>query len=616
MCGIVAACLISEPVLGCLIEGLESLEYRGYDSAGVALSAPGTPRRRERGRVEDLKERIAEDPLPEARAGIAHTRWATHGAPSRPNAHPHRQGPITLVHNGILENHDELREVLAEHGAVFESETDTEVWAALLAFEERKTGSGVKVEAFLEALAAAMGRARGSYALAILHENHPGRVFFARNESPLVLGMGEGGRYLASDVAALLKRTHEFLYLEEGDLGWITAEDHLVVDRDLKARDLRPERVSWDPEAVEKGGYAHFMLKEIEEQAGVLARTLQSAAGAEGDFLPDFRLSDEKLRNIRRVVMIACGTALHAARVGKYLCEEGAGIPAEADYASEFRYRDPMIGPEDLVLAISQSGETADTLGALKVAISKGAVPAAICNVPGSSLCRAVEASILTKCGPEIGVASTKAFTGQLLALHLLTLRLAQARNALPEKEIERRLEILRGGHPAMQTLLSAGAREHVAEVAKKYARKPIFFFLGRGPDYPIALEGALKLKEISYVHAEGYPSGEMKHGPLALVSEDMVVVALAGETGNYAKVLGNLQEVKSRGGHLVVVTTTSRREAIELADDAILVPRTDPLIAPMLHVIPLQYMAYYVALERGCDIDKPRNLAKSVTVE
>ncbi len=612
MCGIVAACLKEGPVVPVLLGGLRRLEYRGYDSAGLAVAAPGLPLRRCRGRVADLAALVAGTPLPAARTGIAHTRWATHGEPAERNAHPHRQGRVVLVHNGILENHAALREDFTGLGYRFGSETDTEVWAALVAAE--MDGRSPTREEVAAAVARAAARAQGSHAIALLHEDLPECIFFARRESPLVVGFGDDGTYLASDVPALLDRTRRVAFLEEGDVGWIDASGARILGPDLEVRERPVEVVSWDAGEVDKGPYEHYMLKEIEEQAAVLGRTLQAAT--DGGLLPGFALSDQRLSSIERVVMVACGTALHAARVGKFFIEEAARTPVEVDFASEFRYRDPILGPRDLVLAVSQSGETADTLGALKTAIGKGAVPAAVCNVPGSSLHRLAEAVILTDCGPEIGVASTKAFTGQLLALQLFALRLARAKNILSGEAIRRRVDTLRLLRPAFERTLGGVFRDHVKEIAEKYADKPIFFFLGRGKDYPIALEGALKLKEISYVHAEGYPAGEMKHGPLALVSEEMVVVALAGQSGHYAKILGNLQEVRSRGGSLVVVTTTDRREAIELADEAILVPRTEPATAPFLHVVPLQYLAYYIARARGCDIDKPRNLAKSVTVE
>ncbi|PIE22199.1 MAG: glutamine--fructose-6-phosphate transaminase (isomerizing) [Planctomycetota bacterium] len=616
MCGIVGACSQQGDVLDTLLAGLRSLEYRGYDSAGVCVQAPGLPLRKAQGRVQDLADLIEAEPLPESHAGIAHTRWATHGVPSQPNAHPHRMGRLVLVHNGILENFDQFKLDYEGLGTNFLSDTDTEVWAALIWHELGEHQDAPSQQQMLAAIAGAMAKAKGSFALAVIHEALPELVFFARRESPLVLGITGDGHFLASDVAALLARTREFVYLEDDQLGLISDREFRVFDRELNPVQLEIDHIDWDAEAAEKGGYEHFMLKEIEEQGVVLAQTLQGTTNERDRVLPEFEIDDERIRGFDRLVILACGTALHAGRLGKYVIEEASGLPVDVDYASEFRYRDPMLGPKDLVLAISQSGETSDTLGALKVAMERGATPIAICNVKGSSLTRLAEASILTHCGPEIGVASTKAFTAQLLALHLLSLRLGIARRVMDEQELRGRLQVLRSLRSPMESLIGGGAREEIARIAKKYANKPVYFFLGRGADYPIALEGALKLKEISYVHAEGYPAGEMKHGPLALVSDDMVCVALAGQTGAYEKMLGSIQEVRARGGHVVVVTNPGRKEAIELADDVILVPETDPFVAPMLHILPMQYFAYYVAHAKGCDIDKPRNLAKSVTVE
>ncbi|MAE77017.1 MAG: glutamine--fructose-6-phosphate transaminase (isomerizing) [Planctomycetes bacterium] len=622
MCGIVGACSRAIGVQDTLMGGLRSLEYRGYDSAGIVVHAPGLPRRRAQGRIDRLQECMDREPLPEGTTGIAHTRWATHGAPSDRNAHPHGFGKLMAVHNGILENWDALKEDFssrfASNGSSFESETDSEVWVALVWDELGNKQNSPSARDMIEALARAMGRAKGSYGLAMVHEDLPGEVFFARQESPLVLGIGETGHYVASDISALLAHTRRFVYLEDGMLGRIWADGYEILDRSLAPQELSVDEVTWDAEQAEKGGYEHFMLKEIEEQPLVVARMLQSETSAEGWLLGNFEISDARLREFKRIVILACGTALHAARVAKYVIEECAGVPVTVDFASEFRYRNPMVGPGDLALAISQSGETADTLGAIKVAVVAGATPIAICNVRGSSLCRLAEATFLTECGPEIGVASTKAFTSQILAVHVLALRLAMARRRIDEAELMRRLEVLCTAPPAMEKMIhgAGSARDQAKAVAEKYSHKELFFFLGRGSDYPIALEGALKLKEISYVHAEGYPAGEMKHGPLALVSQDMVCVALCGDSPVYEKVLGNVSEVKARGGIIVAVTNAEKREVIELADDVILVPRGDRLITPLLNTIPLQYLAYYVALARGCDIDKPRNLAKSVTVE
>ena len=563
MCGIVAACLVRGSVAPLLIAGLRRLEYRGYDSAGISLHAEGLPIRKGVPRVEDLMRAVAEKPLPEATVGIAHTRWASHGAPNEANAHPHRFHQIVLVHNGILENHAELKEGFVARGSSFDSETDSEVFAALIHDELHAAGASPSSDDFLAALRRAMLRAAGSFALAILHEALPEQVFFARREAPLLIGLGKGENFVASDVSALLSETRDFLYLEDGMYGYISHEDYAVFDVDHGPVTLAVEHVDWDVEQVGKAGYPHFMLKEIEEQPLVVAKALQSAWGDGAGFLEAFSIEDSQLAKFKRIVIVACGTALHAARYGKFVLEEACGLPVEVDFASEFRYRTALIGKGDLVLAISQSGETADTLGAFRLAIDQGATSIAICNVRGSSLCRLSVANVMTLCGPEIGVASTKAFMGQLVALHLLAMRIGRARGRLSQEEMEQRFEILRGLKTHLETLISSKRKDEIKKLAKKYHDKPIFFFLGRGADYPMALEGALKLKEISYVHAEGYPAGEMKHGPNALISDDMVIVGIAGSSPVHDKILSNLREVNARGGTLCVVTNPSKTEAM-----------------------------------------------------
>ncbi len=597
-----------------LVGGLHSLEYRGYDSAGLCLHAEGLPVTKMQGRVQELERAIEVAELPDSRTGIAHTRWASHGVPSVDNAHPHRRGAIALVHNGILENHEQLRQELGVLD--YHSETDSEVWTVVLEQELGAAAMAPSVEEMLAALSRSCRRGRGSWALAVMHEALPGRIFFARHESPLVLGVGDRGRYLASDVPPLLDQTRDFAYLEDGQMGWITATEHLAVNMDLEPVSLEIEHITWDAEQAEKGGYAHFMLKEIEEQPLVWERTIQAACSSEGGFLGSFELSDDEIREADRLIIVACGTALHAARYGKYLFESLVGIPVEVDYASEYRYRDPLAGSRDLVLAISQSGETADTLGALQVAMDKGATPIAICNVQGSSLCRKAKATLMTQCGPEIGVASTKAFTGQLAALHLLALRFAKARERIDEEEFDHHLVALRQGRELLAQQIGEEQRAWFEELGERFCDKGIFAFIGRGMFYPIAIEGALKVKEISYLHSEGYPAGEMKHGPLALVSDDMVIVGLCGPTPVYEKTIGNLREIKARGGTMLVVTTESMEEAQGIADEVVLVPESPAELVPIMAMIPIQYLAYYIALARGCDIDKPRNLAKSVTIE
>ena len=518
------------------------------------------------------------------------------------------------MHNGILENHEQLRQ---EVGVLdYQSDTDSEVWTVVL---EQELGEAVmhpSVDQMVAALSRTVKRARGSWALAIQHEALPERIFFARHESPLVLGVGALGRYLASDVPPLLEKTRDFAYLEDGQLGWITATEHKAMNEDLEPTELVLEHITWDAEQAEKGGYEHFMLKEIEEQPEVWARTIQASCTAGGGFLASFDLSDQEIQQADRLVFLACGTALHAARYAKYLFESMVGIPVEVDYASEYRYRDPLVGDKTLALAISQSGETADTLGALQVAIDRGATPIAICNVQGSSLCRKAKATLLTLCGPEIGVASTKAFTGQLVALHLLALRFAKARGRIDQALLDEQLDILRQGKDLLAQQIGEEQRAWFAELGQRYCNMGIFAFIGRGMFYPIAIEGALKVREISYLHSEGYPAGEMKHGPLALVSDEMVIIGLCGPTPVYEKTIGNLREIKARGGTMLVVTTESMEEAQSIADEVVLVPESPVELVPLMAMIPIQYLAYYIALARGCDIDKPRNLAKSVTIE
>ena len=619
MCGIVGVCFEHAEASPALIAGLRSLEYRGYDSAGIALAGSGLPTRRTRGRVDNLvalatATRCRTPPVASrTRAGrpTASLRTATRtrtasGASSRSTRHPR--------------NHEALRTELsakAGHDVVrFESETDSEVWVALIDDELGDSKMSPGVGEMVEAIGRAMARAKGSYALAIMHEAIPDRIFFARRESPLVVGIGEGGNYVASDIAALLELTHRFLYVEDGMLGWVSSTAHEVYDEKLQRVDLPVDVIEWDAEAVEKCGYEHFMLKEIEEQSIVVGNTLQVGASESGRVLPEFEIPDEELaqyepRRDRRL----------RHRAPRWLPRQVRPRRARGDTrAGGLRIRVPlpeaMVGPKDIVLAISQSGETADTLGAMKSRSS------AVRDRSRSATCGArVSAGFRT---PSCRRSAVRRSASLRQGLYRAVARGASARAAPRDgaQGAERRR-----ADPARRPLASRAARARLADRRTRARSRrrhrealrrttPIFFFLGRGPDYPIALEGALKLKEISYLHAEGYPAGEMKHGPLALVSEDMVCVAIAGDNATYEKVLGNVQEVKTRGGTCVLITNSDKREAIDLADETILIPSLDPLIDPILSVVPLQYLAYYVALERGCDIDKPRNLAKSVTVE
>jgi glutamine---fructose-6-phosphate transaminase (isomerizing) len=616
VCGIVGAVSRSGRVLGDLIEGLRVLEYRGYDSCGVAVvDGDRVEIRRKVGRLSELEKVLGDGALAGGTAGIGHTRWATHGKPSDDNAHPHTDGSgrLALVHNGIIENYLELRRELLTEGRAFTSETDTEVLVHLVG---RELERGVSLA---QAVRAALARVRGYYAIAVMaRDGDSGRTSLvgARQGPPLVVAKTKDAAWLASDVLALLPHTRDVLYLEDGDVAELDPGSVRVTD--LAGRSLeRPVRhVDWDAEAASKGGFAHHMLKEIFEQPDVLARTaFDRILQVEGDVqFEDGDWSDERLRRVQRLQVVACGTALHAGLIARYLIEGLAGLPVDVDFASEFRYRDPQLVPDTLALAISQSGETADTLAALRLARELGARPVSICNVMGSTVVRESEAVILTHAGPEVGVASTKAFVAQVVAAFLLAVRLARARGRLDVTGGRKLLDELRRLRPRMEGLLSERTVETVRAIAARHQEAKGFFFLGRGVNYPVALEGALKLKEISYVHAEGYAAGEMKHGPIALIEPGMPVVVVNSAGRVVEKVRSNIEQVKARGGHVICVG--SDPESLELANERLEVPATEEALSPVLHVIPLQLFAYHHALLRGCDIDKPRNLAKSVTVE
>jgi len=612
MCGIVGAAA-GRDIVPILVEGLRRLEYRGYDSAGVAVlngaAQPALERVRAAGRVTELAERIRAQNV-HSDTGIAHTRWATHGAPTEENAHPLVSGGLAVVHNGIIENHAALRERLKAAGFVFESETDTEVIAHLVAYRRRSSTD------LLAAVAQAVAELEGAFAIALVSTDDPGAVVLARKGAPLLLGLGEGENFAASDVSALLQVTRKVIYLEEGDCAEIRTGGMRIVDvaGQLVEREIHVSDLNAD--AVDLGPYRHYMQKEIFEQPGALASTLEIVGGTSsvqaGLFGAD---AEELLRNSRLVQIIACGTSYHAGLVAGYWIESLARVPVRVDVASEFRYRDVVLDANSLVVTISQSGETADTLAALEYAKSLGCgCTLTICNVPESSLLRASRLRFLTRAGPEIGVASTKAFTTQLAALYLLALVIAKLKGRLNEAEAARALASLRHLPAALQHVLSVESA--VARWATRFAAKQHALFLGRGVHYPIAMEGALKLKEISYIHAEAYAAGELKHGPLALVDRDMPVVAVAPGDALLEKLKSNLQEVRARGGELFVfadqnsgIETSEGVNVITLADHA------GPL-SPILHVVPLQLLAYHAALARGTDVDKPRNLAKSVTVE
>ena len=612
MCGIVGYVGAKEagPIL---LEGLRRLEYRGYDSAGVAVISPEGRlcTVKEEGKLAQL-ESVLEEGMPPGTCGIAHTRWATHGAPNRVNAHPHwsRARDIALVHNGIFENADVLRSKLSELGYAFETETDTEAMVHLIdeAFRENS--------ALEDAVLAALDQVEGAYGIAVVSSRDPGKIVVARKGSPLLIGIGKNGENLVgSDASAVIQHTKDVVYLDDGDCAVLTAEGYRVFH--IEKGDVRRSvhRIEWDLEAAEKGGYEHFMLKEICEQPESLRNVMRGRLLEEtGDArLGGVTLSDEELAGIRRIVITACGTSWHAALIGEYMLEELAGIPVEVEYASEFRYRSPVIEAGTLVLAISQSGETADTLAALDEARARGASTMGIVNVVGSSIARKTDFGIYLHAGPEIGVASTKAFTSQILALALFTLYMGRRRH----------LSILqgRGLVAALQELPDqveqALALEPLTrELAAEYGDARNFLYLGRGYQFPVALEGALKLKEVSYIHAEGYPAAEMKHGPIALIDEDMPVVALAPRDPVYAKVVSNIEEVSARGGRILAVVSGDAPELIGRVDHVIEVPQTVPALLPVLTSIPLQLLAYHAAIYRNKDVDQPRNLAKSVTVE
>ncbi|MFH1057919.1 MAG: glutamine--fructose-6-phosphate transaminase (isomerizing) [Pseudomonadota bacterium] len=612
MCGIIGY-IGPKNAVEVIMEGLSRLEYRGYDSAGLALVLDGGfAVRRAEGKLSRLKDKLESEPLC-GNLGMGHTRWATHGRPSETNAHPHLAGDVAVVHNGIIENYLELKEELVAKGCVFSSETDTEIVAHLV-----QTMLAEGAPDLAAAVYQALRHIRGSYALVILDRNQPDTIIGARKDSPLILGLGQepGEFFLASDVPAFLAHTNKVVFLNDGDVVVIQAGGHRITDVAGAPQERKTDIISWSPAMAEKAGYTHFMQKEIFEQPRALTDTLTGRVklGNPDVSLPDLAAATEELKSARRVIFLACGTSWHAALVGKFLMEGLARVPTEVDLGSEFRYRDPLVGPGDLVVAISQSGETADTLAAVREAKGKGAKAITICNVVGSSLTRESAGVLYTYAGPEIGVASTKAFTTQLMALSLLALHIGRVRGVI---DAERALAIVEDLVQAPGLVQQALEREdEVKAVAEAYCQARDFLFLGRGRCYPIALEGALKLKEISYIHAEGYPAGEMKHGPIALIDDKMPVVVLANQNDVLEKVLSNMQEVRARQGKLIAVTEADNAAAHALADAAITVPACSPLVAPILLVVPLQLLAYHVAVLRGTDVDQPRNLAKSVTVE
>jgi len=610
MCGIVGY-LGAKQAYPILIEGLKRLEYRGYDSAGVALAQDDVPHLtvvKTPGRIARLEEQMAGRDVG-GTLGIAHTRWATHGAPTRANAHPHTDatGRLAVVHNGIIENWSALRRLLESEGVVFASETDTEVLAHL--FARYYEGDLEK------AVQAGLAEVRGAYGIAVVHADEPDVLVAARNGSPLIVGVGEEEYVVASDAAAVIEHTTNVIYLDDGEMALVRRDGLTTATVDAVPTHKQIQEVEWSLEQIEKRGYPHFMLKEIMEQPESLSDTMRGRLEAESGevHLGGIRDVGKTLAHARRVILTGCGTAWHAGLVGEFLFEDLARIPTEVEYASEFRYRNPIIDEGTVVLAISQSGETADTLAAIREARLKGALTLGIVNVVGSTIARETDAGVYLHCGPEIGVASTKAFTSQLLVLLMAAMFMGRRRHLAPQ-EARRLIEGLQAAPDLVRTVLDLNDQVRtVAEVCKDY---PNWLYLGRGYNYPVALEGALKLKEISYVHAEGLPAAEMKHGPIALITEEMPVVFLANRGLQYEKVLSNMEEVRSRGGQVIAVASEGDEDIARLARHVLYVPDVAETLQPIVNVVPLQLLAYHVAVLRGCAVDKPRNLAKSVTVE
>ncbi len=593
-----------------LFQGLKRLEYRGYDSAGIAAFTNGhIAIRRAVGKLAQLDQLLRAEPLPGS-VGIGHTRWATHGPPSEENAHPHRAGDVVVIHNGIIENYLELRHELMGKGRTFSSETDTEVIAHLI---DRYLQEGLS---FREATRAALRHLSGSFALVALSERDPGTLLTAKNATPIVIGLGEEESFVASDIPALLDYTRRVLFLDDGEMAEVSRRGVAISDFSGRPIEREPRHISWDPITAQKSGYKHFLLKEIHEQPQAIIDTMRSRILEESGEIALGELAGQLpvLDTVKRATLVACGTAWHACLVGKFLLEELAGLPTEVDYGSEFRYRPTPLDTDSLVLAVSQSGETADTLAALEGGKAKGAHTLAVCNVVDSSIARKSNMVVYTHAGPEISVASTKAFTTQLTALYLLALHLGQRRGVLDRDRSRQLIEDIVTLPALVQTTLEK--TRAIEKIAKKYGHASDFLYLGRGLNYPIALEGALKLKELSYIHAEGYPAGEMKHGPIALIDEQMPVVVLLPKDPVYEKTLSNMKEVEARGGRIIALTDTPSPELEEIAWEIIQVPTTNHLIMPILLSIPLQLLAYHVAVYRGTDVDQPRNLAKSVTVE
>ena len=596
-----------------LVSGLRKLEYRGYDSAGIATITNGdVDIRRAVGKLDNLEQVLRDSPLVGS-TGIGHTRWATHGRPSETNAHPHRSGDVVVIHNGIIENYVEIREQLQSEGAEVVSETDTEVISHLIA-REFKDGRSL-----CDATRAAIDQLDGSYAIVVMSSREPGKLVTAKNSTPVVIGVGEDEVFVASDVPALLDYTRDVIFLEDGELAYIDAGSVELSTFDGTPVERLPRRITWDPVTAQKGGYKHFLLKEINEQPQAIidtmrGRIIQAAEDKSDVVLPELDAIADRLQKVERLSIVACGTAWHAGLIGKFIFEKFARVPTEVDYGSEFRYRDPLIDDSWGLVVISQSGETADTLAAVEAAKERGAPVIAVCNVVDSSIARKADAVVYTHAGPEISVASTKAFTTQLTALYLMGLYFGRKTGRIPAELEAENIQSLVEIPNLIELILKE--EDQIAKMARHYTNADDMLYLGRGINYPIALEGALKLKEISYIHAEGYPAGEMKHGPIALIDETLPVVVLIPRDDVYAKTLSNLKEVESRGGRIIAITDDVDPELEAIAESIITVPTASMSLMPLLLSIPLQLLAYFVAVERGTDVDQPRNLAKSVTVE
>ena len=614
MCGIVGY-IGNKEAYPIIINGLKRLEYRGYDSAGFVVNAGKFISEKTKGKVSDLEEKSAKDTLSGATFGIGHTRWATHGVPNDVNSHPHfsNSGKLVIVHNGIIENYQPIKQRLLKEGYVFHSDTDTEVLVNFIEYIKNKKQLPLE-----EAVRYALNEVVGAYAIAVMEEDHPSKMVVARLGSPLVIGIGENEFYIASDASPFIEYTQNALYLEDGEMATIELNQEVQVRKIHNNEEVDPtiQELKLSIDAIEKGGYEHFMLKEIFEQPQSIQDTMR------GRLLEDHTTKISGINNnlkqflsADRIVIVACGTSWHAGLVGEYLFEELARIPVEVEYASEFRYRNPVINPSDVVIAISQSGETADTLAALKLAKERGAFIYGICNVVGSSIARLTHSGTYTHAGPEIGVASTKAFTTQLTVLTLLALHLGHKKGTIDHttyKKLCQNLALV----PDLVAKTIEMTKDKVIEIAQEYKDVSNCIYLGRGYNFPVALEGALKLKEISYIHAEGYPAAEMKHGPIALIDENMPVIFLAPSKGHYEKVVSNAQESKARKGKIIAVVTENDTQMSSLADHTLEIPEVDEIFSPILSVIPLQLLSYHIATMRGCNVDQPRNLAKSVTVE